>query len=101
VQTAATAREGLTALTSFKPDLTLCDIAMPEEDGLSFIRRVRCLEPGKGGKTPAIAVTAYADTADVNKALAAGFDAHLAKPVDAVELSRLVSKLARREANRR
>lgn len=100
VETAASARAGLTALGRFKPDLALCDIAMPEEDGLSFIRRVRSLEPGKGGKTPAIAVTAFADTTDVHKALAAGFDAHLAKPVDAVELSRLIVKLARRDGNR-
>ncbi len=100
VETAASAAAGLAALSRFKPHLTLCDIAMPEEDGLSFIRKVRSLEPLKGGKTPAIAVTAYANTTDVHKALAAGFDAHLAKPVDAAELSHLIAKLAGRGKKR-
>jgi CheY-like chemotaxis protein len=68
---------------------------MPEEDGLSFIRKVRKLETGNGGKTKAIAVTAYAGGADVRQALDAGFDAHIAKPVDVVELSHLIVKLAR------
>jgi len=100
VETAGSAAAGLAALSRFKPDLTLCDIAMPEEDGLSFIRKVRGLEPLKGGKTPSIAVTAYANTTDVHKALAAGFDAYLAKPVDAAELSHLIAKLARRGKKR-
>jgi CheY-like chemotaxis protein len=73
---------------------------MPEEDGLSFIRKVRNLSAGEGGKTPAIAVTAYASTTDVSKAIDAGFNAHLAKPVDAIELSRLIAKLASRQKKR-
>jgi two-component system, chemotaxis family, CheB/CheR fusion protein len=101
VETAPSAAKGLAALIRFKPDLTLCDMAMPSEDGMSFIRKLRGLNPGKGGKTPAIAVTAYANTADVSKALDAGFDAHLSKPVDAVELSHLIAKLVRRAKNRR
>jgi PAS domain S-box-containing protein len=101
VETASSTATGLAALARFKPDVTLCDIAMPEEDGLSFIRKLRKLGPVKGGKTPAIAVTAYAAAADVGKALDAGFDAHLAKPVDVVELSRLIKKLAGHGKKRR
>jgi len=100
VETAASTEGGLEALARFKPDIALCDIAMPEEDGFSFIRKVRKLEPQKGGKTQVIAVTAYASALDVRKALDAGFDAHIAKPVDAVELSRLIAKLAGRGGKR-
>ena len=100
VETAPSAATGLAALARFKPDITLCDIAMPEADGLSFIRKVRKLGPNKGGKTPTIALTAYAGAADVRKSLDAGFDAHLAKPVDAVALSRLITKLAGRGKRR-
>ena len=101
VETAASAGAGLAALARFKPDVTLCDIAMPEEDGFSFIREVRKLKPGKGGKAQVIALTAYASAADTRKALDAGFDAHVAKPADAIELSRLIAKLARRGKKRR
>jgi CheY-like chemotaxis protein len=59
VQAAATAAEGLTVLSRFKPDALLCDIAMPEMDRLSLIRKVRALKPGQGGKVPAVALTAF------------------------------------------
>jgi two-component system CheB/CheR fusion protein len=101
VETSASAQAGLGALARFRPDVALCDIAMPEEDGLSFIRKVRNMEPGKSGKAQVIALTAYASAADARKALDAGFDAHVAKPVDAIELSRLIAKLARRGKKRR
>jgi len=92
-KTAASAKAGLAALAQFKPNLVLCDIAMPREDGLSFIRKVRELKPGRGRKVLAVAVTAYAGTDNVRQALDAGFDAHLAKPVDVVDLSRVIKKL--------
>jgi len=101
VETSASAKAGLATLARFKPDVTLCDIAMPEEDGFSFIRKVRKLEPAKGGKAQVVALTAYASAADARKALDAGFDAHVAKPADAIELSRLIAKLARRGQKRR
>jgi CheY-like chemotaxis protein len=101
VETAVSAAEGLAALDRFKPDVVLCDIAMPEADGLSFIRNVRKLESGKSRKTPAIAVTAYAGAKDVGQALDAGFDSHIAKPVDVVKLSRLIAGLAGRVKKRR
>jgi two-component system CheB/CheR fusion protein len=100
VEAVPSAATGLAALARFKPDITLCDIAMPEEDGLSFIRKVRKLKPRMGGKTPAIALTAYAGAADARNALDAGFDAHMAKPVDVVELSRRIKKLTGHRKNR-
>jgi two-component system, chemotaxis family, CheB/CheR fusion protein len=95
-KTAASAKAGLAALAQFKPNLVLCDIAMPREDGLSFIRKVRELKPGRGRKVLAVAVTAYAGTDNVRQALDAGFDAHLAKPVGVVDLSRVIKKLTGR-----
>jgi CheY-like chemotaxis protein len=69
---------------------------MPVMDGLSLIRKVRALKPGQGGKVPAVALTAFAGVENVRKALEAGFDAHLAKPADARDLSLLIAQLARR-----
>ena len=65
-----------------RPDVLISDIAMPEEDGYMLIGRVRALGAEDGGRTPALAVTAYAGRADRNRALEAGFDGHFAKPVD-------------------
>jgi CheY-like chemotaxis protein/anti-sigma regulatory factor (Ser/Thr protein kinase) len=96
VETAPTAASGLEALAKFKPDVVLCDIAMPGEDGFGFIRSVRALAPSQGGKTLAVALTAFAAAEDAQRSLEAGFDAHLAKPVDAMELSHLIAKLAGR-----
>jgi CheY-like chemotaxis protein len=86
VSTAANVREALAAMASSRPDLIVSDIGLPEEDGHSFIRRVRALPPEQGGDTPAIALTAYARAEDRAKALGGGFDMHLAKPVDTNEL---------------
>jgi PAS domain S-box-containing protein len=94
VRAAATAGEGFNALIEFKPDVLLCDIAMPGEDGFSLIRKIRALEPKQGGKVPAVALTAYAGAVNARRALAAKFDVHLAKPVDAVALSHVIAKLA-------
>jgi CheY-like chemotaxis protein len=96
VQSAASAAEGLAAVASFKPDVVLCDIAMPGEDGLSLIRKVRALEPAQGGKVPAVALTAYAEGETVLLCLTAGFDAHIAKPTDIADLTRLIEELTGR-----
>jgi CheY-like chemotaxis protein len=76
------AAEAFELLARERPDLLISDIAMPEEDGYTLIGRVRALCAGEGGRTPAIAVTAYAGRADRKRALDAGFDAHFAKPID-------------------
>ena len=64
------------------PDVLISDIAMPEEDGHMLIRKLRTLPAEEGGRTLAIAVTAYAGRADKVRALDAGFDAHYGKPID-------------------
>jgi signal transduction histidine kinase len=94
VTAASSAVEALERLRSDRPRVLVSDIGMPGEDGYSLIRRVRALEPGHGGGTPAIALTAYARPEDRAKAIAAGFQNHLAKPVRAAELVALVAELA-------
>ena len=76
--------------TAFDPDVLISDIGMPEVDGYDLIRHIRSLGPGEGGRTPAIALTAFAHGSDHREALRAGYDRHLAKPVDAVTLTRTV-----------
>ncbi|HEU5060693.1 MAG TPA: response regulator, partial [Kofleriaceae bacterium] len=93
VRTAQRAADGLAALVEFRPDVLLCDIAMPGEDGLSLISRVRALPAEQGGRIPAIAVTAMASRSDRRRALAAGFQLHLPKPATAAELYEAVRRL--------
>ena len=82
VFSAGCAAEALDLLQRERPDVLISDIAMPEEDGYMLIARIRRLPEENGGRTPAIAVTAYAGRIDRSRAIEAGFDAHLAKPVD-------------------
>ena len=85
VELAASAAEGMAAFEAFKPDVILCDLAMPVEDGYSFIRRLRIREAARGLPrllTPAMALTAHATVNDRRRSLAAGFQAHVAKPID-------------------
>lgn len=90
---ATSARRALDALDRFRPDVLVSDIAMPGEDGFALIRAVRALPAARGGKTPAIAVTAHARAVDGARAFAAGFQAHLAKPVDLGHLVSFVANL--------
>jgi CheY-like chemotaxis protein len=76
------AADALELVMRHRPDVLISDIAMPDEDGYSLIKRIRTLAPEAGGKTPGIAVTAYAGRADRARALTAGFDMHFSKPVD-------------------
>ena len=93
VTTAASAREAYELLTRLKPDILLSDIAMPGEDGLSLIRRVRLLPPGAGGLIPAAALSAYAAAGDRRKAFLAGFQHHIAKPVDPTHLLAVIASM--------
>jgi PAS domain S-box-containing protein len=77
----SSASKALEVLVSFRPDLLLSDIGMPEQDGYTLIRQVRTLPPALGGGIPAIALTAYASEKDRQKAFAAGFQKHLSKPI--------------------
>jgi CheY-like chemotaxis protein len=69
---------------------------MPVEDGYSLIRKVRALPNERGGQTPAVALTAYARSDDRQRALAEGYQVHVAKPVDRVELATVISTLYQR-----
>jgi CheY-like chemotaxis protein len=82
VTTARSAREALDAPGPF--DIVVSDIGMPETDGYAFVRSLR--SRGSAGMVPAIALTAYARNEDADRAVGAGYQAHLAKPVDAREL---------------
>ncbi|HET9528083.1 MAG TPA: ATP-binding protein [Pyrinomonadaceae bacterium] len=97
VKTCISASEALMKLTEWRPDVILSDIAMPEEDGYSFIGKVRSLPRDKGGETPAAALSAYARDEDRMQALAAGYQMHIAKPIGASQLVTMVAKLAGRE----
>ncbi len=88
------AAEALDALRRKGFDVLVADIGMPEEDGYSLIGKVRELQ-GELGDLPAIALTAYAGDGDRLRALAAGFQLHLAKPVDSRGLASAVAAVAR------
>jgi PAS domain S-box-containing protein len=100
VTTAASAREAFDLLERLQPDVLLSDVAMPGEDGLSLIRRVRLLPPGGGGLIPAAALSAYAGAGDRRSALLAGFQHHVAKPVEPANLLAVIARMARRNAGR-
>ncbi|HEX6903215.1 MAG TPA: ATP-binding protein [Thermoanaerobaculia bacterium] len=95
VLTVASAGEALEALQRWRPDILISDIGMPGEDGYELIRRVRALPPESGGRTPAAALTAFARSEDRRRALLAGFQMHVAKPVEVKELAAVVANLVR------
>ena len=82
---ASTAREGLSMVRAESPDVVISDIGLPEMDGYDFIQHVRRGDTASHS-IPAIALTAYARTEDRMRALRAGFQAHMAKPVEPAEL---------------
>jgi signal transduction histidine kinase/ActR/RegA family two-component response regulator len=96
VKTCISASEGLEKLVEWRPDVMLSDIAMPDEDGYSFIAKVRSLPQDKGGETPAAVLTAYARAEDRMQALAVGYQMHISKPIDASHLVTMVARLAGR-----
>jgi signal transduction histidine kinase/CheY-like chemotaxis protein len=98
VKACTSAHEALAKLAEWKPDVILSDIAMPDEDGYSFIGKVRSLPRDKGGETPAAALTAYARDVDRRQALAAGYQMHIAKPIGASQLVTMIARLAGRES---
>ncbi len=94
VSAAASAREAIETLQRLKPDVLVSDIQMADEDGYTFIRKVRALGAERGGQVRAAALTAYARSEDRARALRAGFQAHVAKPIDVNELVSVVANLA-------
>jgi signal transduction histidine kinase/ActR/RegA family two-component response regulator len=91
--TVSGAREALAAIPRRRPDVLVCDIAMPGDDGFTLIRALRSRPADEGGTTPAVAVTAYARVEDAEAILTAGFQAHLAKPAEPAELVRVIGAL--------
>lgn len=98
VITAGTVAEALVLVETRKPDVLVSDIGMPDADGFELIRRVRALGPQRGGRVPAIALTAFARSEDRTHALRAGFLVHVSKPVDPSELVATVASVAGRGA---
>jgi CheY-like chemotaxis protein len=96
VMAAGSAREAWTAFERSAPDALLIDIAMPVEDGYSFLRRVRACPPDKGGRVPAAALTARVIVSDRLESLRAGFQSHMAKPIDPDQLVEVMVRLAGR-----
>lgn len=91
-----TAAEALEAVRRERPDVLLSDVEMAGEDGYALIAKVRALPPEEGGNTPAAALTAYARVEDRTRALRAGFQLHVPKPVEPSELVAVVVNLAQR-----
>jgi PAS domain S-box-containing protein len=92
------ARAAFAFIEKHPVDVMISDIGMPEEDGLSLIRRIRALPASRGGQVPALALTAYARSEDALRARQAGYQSHLAKPVEGDKLTRTVAKLVSRLA---
>ena len=92
------ASEGLKVVQTWRPHVLISDIEMPGEDGYTFIRKVRALDLTKGGKTPALALTAYRRVEDRLRTLSAGYSMHVPKPVDPAELGVIVASLAGRSS---
>ena len=93
VMTVGSVSNALKEISQEKPDVIISDIAMAGENGYEFIRKIRSLAPESGGHIPAIALTAYAGVADRRRALLAGFQTHLAKPIEPDDLLAVILSL--------
>jgi CheY-like chemotaxis protein/anti-sigma regulatory factor (Ser/Thr protein kinase) len=93
VRAARSASEAFAELEELRPQVLVCDIAMPDEDGYGLLARIRALGPERGGAVPALALTALASEEDRRRAFEAGFQMHMAKPVDIDRLVRALSVL--------
>lgn len=100
VQSTESGQDALTQLFAQRPDVLIADLGMPGMDGYALIEQVRAIEPDLGGRTPAIALTAYASARDRQRALEAGYQHHLAKPIEPQEIARIVAALSGRAAAR-
>ncbi|HEU4874108.1 MAG TPA: CHASE domain-containing protein, partial [Pyrinomonadaceae bacterium] len=97
VTAVSSAGEAIQAISKRRPDVLVSDIAMPDEDGYGLIEKVRMLENGESQGIPAVAITAYAKDEDRERALSAGFQIYLAKPVELTELISVVARAAKRD----
>ena len=95
VRSVSNAADAMLALEQSRPDVILSDIGLPDEDGLELIRRVRKLPPSRGGRVPAVAVTAFTLCDDAEEAARAGFQRHFRKPVETAALFAALEELGR------
>ncbi len=93
---ARSAREALASFQLLKPGVIVCDIGMPDEDGYELLCKIREVESAQGERVPAVALTAYARAEDGARAAQAGFDRHVAKPVEPDDLVSIIASLADR-----
>jgi CheY-like chemotaxis protein len=96
VRVAGSAPQALEMLRAHRPDVLISDIGMPHMDGYDLIRRVRTLRPLAGKRLPAIALTAFARSVDRTRAIMAGYQMHMAKPIEPQELVATVASFAGR-----
>jgi len=97
VETSSSVPQALTAISDRQPDVLLADINMPGEDGYSLIKKIRSLPDGRTSKIPAIAVSAMARSEDTERAIAAGFELHIPKPIEIDDLSHSIAELVARK----
>lgn len=100
VASAASVSEALRLFENDRPEVLISDLGMPQQSGYDLIRIVRSRGPRAGGALPAVALSAYARAVDSEHAVAAGFDAHLAKPIEPRELVNALRDLVRRARER-
>jgi signal transduction histidine kinase/DNA-binding response OmpR family regulator len=97
VRCSESAADAMQTMREWEPDVLVSDIGMPIEDGYSFIKRVRRLRSKRAKDIPAVALTAYVNAVDRNKALTAGFQAHLPKPIEPQALVNLIAETTGRK----
>ncbi len=95
VTTASSVREGLESVSQSAPDVIVCDIAMPQQDGYAFVRELRANQDPNIASLPVIALTAFGRAEDQERALASGFDDYLKKPVEPADLANAVLRARR------
>ena len=94
VRTAASTQEACDRFRRDRPDVVVSDLMMPDQDGLELIRQIRAMDEGVGRLTPAAALSALARAEDRRRALSAGYQMHVTKPIDPLELASTVERLA-------
>lgn len=94
---AGSADEAFEQVEQWHPDILVSDIGLPGDDGYALIQRLRSREAERGGSIPALALTAYARAEDKARALAAGFQVHLAKPLEPAEFVAAIANLVKKE----
>ena len=96
VTSTKSAKEALSVFDNELPDVMISDIGMPDEDGYELIRKLRSTPPDRGGLTPAIALTGYASRKDRERALAAGYQKHMAKPIEQADMITAIASMVGR-----